>query len=93
MPYVLLVTDENARDVCSIHLGNNSKPPNHVSHVPALNYVGCCQRCHVEHWCGSAVPYLGSLFLVFAKLFLMTADPWAPVLKNETNWSGVKLNL
>lgn len=62
MPYVLLVIDENVRDVCSVHLGNNSKPPNHVSHVPAMIYVGYCQHCHVENWCGSAVPYLGSLF-------------------------------
>lgn len=93
MPYILLVT-ENARDVCSVHLGNNSKVPNHVSHVPAMIYVGYC--CHVENWCGSAVSYLGSLILVFAKLFFfffMTADSWTPVLKNETNWPGVKLNL
>lgn len=43
MPYVLLLIDENARDVCSVHLGNNSKPPNHVSHVPAMIYFGYCQ--------------------------------------------------
>lgn len=69
MPYVLPVADENAKDVRSVHLGNNSKPPNHVSHVPAMIYVGYCQCCCVENCCGTEVSYLGSLILVFVKLF------------------------
>lgn len=38
-------------------------------------------------------PLLRQLILSLHEPFFMTADPWAPVLKNETNWSGVKLDL